>query len=291
MKKLGSSAKSAWKTLPLQPRKLLGGLGLIRAISHWLSDRQLRRWKRANPTGTHAEFYAAMIDDKLSHGKPHATLGSRRQGAGHKSAEWTPNTFSKRGLDLWEEFVGFGLTPALRCVDYGCGSLRLGQHAIRYLDPGNYFGIDVTESFIDHGKKLIGEDLLLSKQPRFGVLNERVIDEIGRWKPNFVFSNAVLTHIPQNELDLYFQRLEAMMTSDTQAFVTFVAAPRRKRLRAMTWAYPFDELQSLAQAAAPSLRLELGDVEPGLSRARGGRRQVLRIVKKDAAKHRRSADR
>jgi hypothetical protein len=43
----------------------------------------------------------------------------------------------------------------MRCVDFGCGSLRLGQHAIRYLDRSNYWGVDLTDSFIRAGIDLL----------------------------------------------------------------------------------------------------------------------------------------
>lgn len=263
-----------------EARKLLADWGIVRSLSQWYSDRAFRRWRKQHPGGSHATFYAAQIERKLASGKAHATLGAGRRGARTSGAEWTPETFATRGLDLWQQFLALGLEPGMRCVDYGCGSLRLGQHAIRYLDRGSYFGIDVTASFYEAGKRLLGETVLADKQPRFAVLSDAVIADIARWRPAFIFSNAVLTHVPPDEQGQYFARLETMMNADTRAFVTFVAAPRLKRLRSMTWAGAFDDYVKVAAEAAPSLRLTLGDeVDPGVRQVRGGERQMLHITR------------
>ena len=37
-----------------------------------------------------------------------------------------------------------GLKPAHRPLDIGCGCLRGGIHAIKYLDAGNYYGLDIN---------------------------------------------------------------------------------------------------------------------------------------------------
>ena len=168
---------------------------------------------------------------------------------------------------MWPQIVAFGLEPNMRCVDYGCGSLRLGQHAIRYLEPGNYFGVDVSTAFIEQGQQLVGDELLISKRPLLDLVSAEVVEQIARWEPSFIFSNAVLTHVPPDELGLFFSRLEAMMTGKSRAFVMFVAAPRVERLRSMTWAYSFEHVQLAAAIASPSLQLELMDTSsPGFAR-------------------------
>jgi SAM-dependent methyltransferase len=46
------------------------------------------------------------------------------------------------GRYVFDFLVEAGCLPRHRVLDFGCGALRLGIHAIRYLDAGNYFGID-----------------------------------------------------------------------------------------------------------------------------------------------------
>jgi hypothetical protein len=61
-----------------------------------------------------------------------------------------------------------GLKPEHSFLDVGCGSLRGGLYFIKYLDPGNYLGIDKEKKLIKIGiKKELGEVLLKEKRPEF----------------------------------------------------------------------------------------------------------------------------
>ena len=75
---------------------------------------------------------------------------------------------------LWDQMghhqlrflVEQGLAPQHRLLDIGCGSLRLGMHAIEYLEPGHYFGTDISGDLIDAGYRIELNDALRSKAPR-----------------------------------------------------------------------------------------------------------------------------
>ena len=214
-------------------------------------------------------------------GRAHPTLGPRGWAPGHEAeVDWDADSFAERGMRMWHQIRAFGLEPAMRCVDYGCGSLRLGQHAIQYLEPGNYWGIDVSEAFIDEGIKLIGADLIREKCSRFGVINPFMLAEIGRWEPDFIFSNAVLQHVPPNELGVFFERLAMMMGPHTRAYVLFISADRQLRVKATNWAYPADDL--IASIARSGLIATVGDVDPGVRRVDGRDRKVLEIRRPEA---------
>lgn len=259
-----------------QVHKLFGRVPLVRAIGHWRSDRLFRRWRARNPGATYADYYAASVSHRMRQGRAHYTLGPRGWTPGHGPAvEWDADSFAERGMRLWHQIRAFGLEPYMRCVDYGCGSLRLGQHAIRYLDPGNYWGVDVVETFIEEGIKFIGPELLSEKRPRFGVIDDFMLAEIGRWEPDFIFSNAVLQHVPPDELGVFFERLAKMMAPRTRAYVLFISAGRQQRVKAMNWAYPADDL--LAIIARAGLSAKTGIVDPCIRRVDGRDREVLEI--------------
>ncbi len=156
------------------PRMILDAVNLpgVRALPIWLWDRRFRRWKKSNPRASFADFYVADAERKLSKGRHHSTLGGRGW-TGPSEVEWDPQSFASRGLVNWRQIVELGLRPDMRCVDFGCGSLRLGQHAIRYLAPSNYWGVDLTDSFINAGIRLLPPELIASNRPRFAVLGER----------------------------------------------------------------------------------------------------------------------
>lgn len=257
-------------------KQLVRSVGLVRAVGGWRSDLTFRRWKANHPDGTYADFYAHSVLRKIGRGEPHLTLGARGWSPGHGPAvDWDSDTFAERGMRLWHQILAFGLKPDMRCVDYGCGSLRLGQHAIWYLDRRNYWGIDVVGAFIEQGLKLIGPEPVEAKQPHLDVIDDGVLADIARWRPNFIFSNAVVQHVPPSELGPFFERLARMMTSDTRAYVLFISASRRQRVKAMNWAYPAGDL--VAVMAEAGLSATIGKVDPAIRRVDGRDREVLEI--------------
>lgn len=50
-------------------------------------------------------------------------------------------------------------------VDYGCGTMRIGIHAVRYLGKGAYWGLDVSETQLEEARLRVGPRLLAKKRP------------------------------------------------------------------------------------------------------------------------------
>jgi hypothetical protein len=237
----------AWRLASLPP---------IRLISIWRNNRRFKKWRSQHPGVPFANFYAARIEGKLQRGLHHTTLGLRGWLPTDDSAvEWDRQSFAGRALKRWEDIVALGLEPQMRCVDYGCGSLRLGQHAMRYLDAGNYYGIDVTDVFIAAGIELIDPELVSSKRPKLATISGEVLRDIRAWQPDFIFSNAVLQHVPPEELSLFFERLESMMAPYTKAYILYITGDRVQRFDSMSWSYPSDYIRTAARSAAPSLKI------------------------------------
>ena len=85
----------------------------------------------------------------------------------------------------------------------------------------------------------------------------------------------MLQHVPPEELGVYFERLARMMGPETRAYVLFISARQRQRIKAMNWAYPADDL--LTEIAKAGLGATIGEVEPGIRRVDGRDRAVLEI--------------
>jgi cyclopropane fatty-acyl-phospholipid synthase-like methyltransferase len=97
-------------------------------------------------------------------------------------------------------------------VDYGCGSLRLGRHLIKYLAPGNFWGLDITRRFIQEGLDVIDPAVLADKKPHLLVISAPVVEEVRRHRPEFVVSTGVMHHVPPEEIDEYLGNLMRMVT-------------------------------------------------------------------------------
>jgi len=248
----------------------------VRAVPMWVCDQRFRSWKKQHPQGTFAEFYVADAERKLRGRRHHSTLGGRGWATkGSSEVDWDSTSFAGRGLVNWRQIVNLGLQPDMRCVDFGCGSLRLGQHAIRYLAPSGYWGVDLTDSFIDAGIRLMPPDLIASNTPRFGVIDDETLAEIRHWSPDFIFANAVLQHVRPDELPTFFGRIAAMMVPSSRAYLLFVSARRVQRIKAVSWAYPPALLEEQARAAVPGAGVRTIDGEQSYQQITGGGRKVL----------------
>ena len=239
-----------WRKLEKQFERI----SFIRKLSIWWADRRAMAWHQRNPGKPFSDYYVDQVRDHLARGRPHPTLGNQgfTDEVGSR-IEWDRANFAERGRYAWQGYRRAGVQSGMRCVDYGCGSLRVGQHAIRFLEAGNYWGIDVTESFIDEGRELIDPELLAAKRPRLSVIDDRLIDLIGVWEPHFIFSHAVLQHVPQAELVTYFDRLARMMGPGCRAAIEFIAAPATTRIKAMSWGYADEALRAAAATIDPAL--------------------------------------
>jgi cyclopropane fatty-acyl-phospholipid synthase-like methyltransferase len=84
---------------------------------------------------------------------------------------------SRHGLvgtaDLWEAKRRFqmnflqevGLKPNHKLLDFGCGTLRGGLPLIEYLEPGNYYGLDVRLETLKEACNELEEYGLEQKMP------------------------------------------------------------------------------------------------------------------------------
>lgn len=264
--------------------KGLERLTFIRRVSIWWADRQAAAWRRRNPGRPFSDYYVDHVRQHLDRGKPHPTLGS--QGFDHElgsHVDWDRANFATRGGKAWREYLAAGVEPQMRIVDYGCGSLRVGQHAIRFADPGHYWGIDVSDTFLNEGRSLLEPALIAQKQPRLDAITDALIGEIAAWKPDFIFSHTVIQHVPAAELPDYFGRLATMMGPGSKAVIEYIAAPQTKRIKAMSWAYDDDTLNKAATAADADWSITIEDVADGTSRVMKKPRRVL-ILTRAAAK-------
>lgn len=202
-------------------------------------------WKIQHPGASFSDYYAGSIAGGLKQGRSHKTLGNKKFLSGSLASD--PDQFSQaenqiRGTNYFEMAKKYGLQPDHICIDYGCGSLRVGQHLINYLQPGKYLGLDIVSDFYEAGKTLLADRVLETKTPQFQIINPIVIEAASIQYPHFIFSFAVLKHVPPTELNTYFRNIIGMMAPYSQAIITFNQAERSTRTGAKIWDYCQDEI-------------------------------------------------
>lgn len=114
-----------------------------------------------------------------------------------------------------------GLTPEMRFLDVGCGSLRAGRLLVPYLDPGHYYGIDIGAEVVEAGYDLELDD---AGRERLPVTNLRMTD---RFDADFgvqfdmAIAQSVFTHVSLNHIRLCLYRVAKVMKPGSKFFATF----------------------------------------------------------------------
>jgi SAM-dependent methyltransferase len=127
------------------------------------------------------------------------------------------------GILQYQFLIDHGLQPRHTCLDIGCGSLRGGMHLIRYLEAGNYIGVDINQSLLDAGyeielkkaglqHKILRKNLFCTAAFEFDCLERRF---------DFALAQSLFTHLTFNQIRRCLDRLAPVMSIGGHFFATF----------------------------------------------------------------------
>lgn len=135
---------------------------------------------------------------------------------------------------MWEELgrlqldfaIDRGLRPEMTVVDVGCGCLRAGLHFIRYLEPGNYYGVDAHRELLDAGYEVELEAGLRDRLPRQNLLCTADFDlsAFGRCF-DMAFAQSLFTHLAPDPIRLCLERLAPAVRAGGSFYATFFECP------------------------------------------------------------------
>jgi hypothetical protein len=182
---------------------------LFRSAQIRHSNRRFEDWRRKNPTQKFRDFYAEVVDPGLRRGEKHPTLGSNLP----------RKPFGESGLSELRRLVEYGLAADDVCVDYGCGTLRIGVHIIKFLNPGNYWGFD-AEPILREGRHLIGDELITEKTPHLLAISPQSVLEAAVKEPRMVCSYGVVSHVHPDELSEYFCNILTIIRGGGRAIIS-----------------------------------------------------------------------
>ena len=191
-------------------------IGTLRA---WLSRRRqsrrlwrkrrkkYARWLTLHLGGSYTQFYVEEVRRQIDAGMMrHTNLGLEVDVAGMK----------RRAQRILEEFERAGCRPHHVVVDYGCGSLWIGEAFMDYLEPGNYVGLDVVDGFYTEGLTRFPDGYVAARRPMLRVISQESLREVRDRKPDFILSSGVLMHVAPENLADYFASLTAVAAPHTR---------------------------------------------------------------------------
>lgn len=202
----------------------------------WYEDEYFKE-RAKTPSLTYAQYSVANQIKYINAGGQHRSLGLNLGDARNKL------TWERDGLGIYNEYKSlvpnFGSNT--KVVDYACGSLRVGQHFIRALDPGNYIGIDVWLELINMGRDALGSETVTSKKPRFFEITRPAIDEAVDLQPDLTVACSVAYQVHPIDYPEFIYNL-SRISSKPGAILVFDAkiAPRFERYKSSGWVFTQD---------------------------------------------------
>lgn len=135
---------------------------------------------------------------------------------------------------LWDEIgalqVDFmktrGLSPHHKLLDIGCGALRGGVLFVKYLDSGNYFGVDISQDLLDAGMREVHTAGDAPKLPPANLLcSDRFeFQKLGR-RFDFALAQSVFTHLTFNRIRQCLEETADALAEGGVLYATFFERP------------------------------------------------------------------
>ena len=130
-----------------------------------------------------------------------------------------------RSGTLQLEFLqGRGLQPDDLLLDVGCGSLRGGVKFVEYLNPGRYFGIDISPALLEAG---YAQEIALRPglAEKFPQRNLKCIDDFDAssfgQRFDYALAQSVFTHLTLNSIRLCLENLHPVVRPGGKFYATY----------------------------------------------------------------------
>ena len=133
---------------------------------------------------------------------------------------------------FWEEIGSLqfefmktrGLLPEHQFVDIGCGAMRGGIYFVRYLNQGNYFGLDRNASLIQAGRLELDSVSLSDKLPNL-LVNEQFELSLFETRFDYALALSVFTHLFMNHIMRCLIEVNRVLKPGGQFYATFFQSP------------------------------------------------------------------
>lgn len=229
----------------------------------WRKLKRYIKWRLQHPFAPYEDYYVHAVMKKIRAGHGHPAIGSSSRPV-------------REHAELLMFLQKYGLQPHDVAVDYGCGSLRLGRDIIDFLEPGKFWGVDITDEFYKLGLEAMDADWLRQKAPKLGVINVETLAKVRADRPRFVGSWHVCSKVPEARLDGYIGNIVSLLSPGSIALVHFPETAERRQLSGLAWASPRTLIEKVARRHAPGADISF---DPLVEGEVDGIRQTLLVIR------------
>lgn len=125
------------------------------------------------------------------------------------------------GQMQFDYLIGHGLKPGDRMLEIGCGNLRAGWRFIDYLEPGGYYGIDISPDILLEAERTLAERGLQHKLPHLALVDDLTFGFLPAEHFTVVHAHSVFSHSPIEVIDEALAHVGRVLTPDGLFDFTF----------------------------------------------------------------------
>ncbi|MEG3629134.1 class I SAM-dependent methyltransferase [Streptomyces poriticola] len=147
-------------------------------------------WLRLRHRGDHIAYYRAVMASDAAR--------SAEAAVGH-----TPSleSWERIGRMQFDYLVAHGLQPHHRMLDIGCGNLRAGRLFIDHLEPGHYYGIDISPHILLAAQDTLVREGLQSRLPHLALADDLTLAFLPDAHFDVVHAHSVFSHSPRHVIE------------------------------------------------------------------------------------------
>jgi SAM-dependent methyltransferase len=199
--------------------------------------RATRNARLRGTSRSHTEFYRAVMADETAK-DPDRAIGS------DSAQSWM-------GIGELQHtyLLRHGLRPEHRLLDIGCKNLRAGWRLIQYLNPGNYYGVDISPDILIAAQDTVCRFNLRDRLPYLTVIGDLKLGFLPDQHFDVVHAHSVFSHTPIDTIDEALAHVGRLLKPNGYFDFTYpeTAGPARDFLREDFY-YPTQQLVDLARS-------------------------------------------
>lgn len=165
--------------------------------------RRLRNRKIRATATSHPAFYRAVMADVVDKHTAYGAVGTED----HK--QWLA-----LGRRQFRYLKANGLERHHRMLEIGCGNLRAGWRFIRYLDAGNYTGIDISPEILLAARETVVERGLQEKRPVTMLAGGTGLASLPSQWFDVAHAHSVFSHTPLEVIESYLHDMRRVLKPD-----------------------------------------------------------------------------
>jgi SAM-dependent methyltransferase len=150
----------------------------------------------------HVSYYRAVMRSDAAHSRDGAVGSDTRE------------SWLALGKLQFDYAVSHGLKPEMRMLEIGCGNLRAGRLFIEYLEPGNYYGVDISPDILLAALDTVADQGIAAKLPHLTLIHDLKLQFLPDAAFDFVHAHSVFSHSPIEVIDECFANIGRVMAAD-----------------------------------------------------------------------------